>query len=97
LRADRVVGPVRTCIGCRTRDDAGNLVRIVTQGDSYVVDRGRGLPGRGAHIHPRPECLDRAEQRRALARALRVPGTYSLDALRNEVLDVSPAPGARRT
>jgi hypothetical protein len=37
-------------------------------------DPRRRLPGRGAWLHPVPECLDRAERRSAFPRALRVPG-----------------------
>lgn len=29
-------------------------------------------PGRGAHLHPTPECYDLAARRKAFARALRV-------------------------
>ena len=38
-------------------------------------------PGRGAHLHPRYECLDLAERRRAFPRALRVAGPLDLTAL----------------
>lgn len=34
-------------------------------------ERGR-LPGRGAWLHPRPDCLEQAVQRRAFSRALRI-------------------------
>ncbi|WP_267127722.1 YlxR family protein [Demequina phytophila] len=37
-----------------------------------VVDERRSLPGRGAWLHPGPECLAQALRRRALPRALRV-------------------------
>jgi predicted RNA-binding protein YlxR (DUF448 family) len=38
----------------------------------YVVPDPRGTaPGRGAHLHPTPECFALAERRRAFARALR--------------------------
>ena len=36
-----------------------------------VVDEGRSMPGRGAWLHPDPGCLETAERRRALGRALR--------------------------
>ncbi|WP_425546382.1 YlxR family protein [Amycolatopsis minnesotensis] len=39
-----------------------------------VVDERRRLPGRGAWLHPGPECLAKAERRRAFPRALRVSG-----------------------
>jgi uncharacterized protein len=39
-----------------------------------IPDPTRRRPGRGAHIHPDPSCLGRAEKRRAFGRALRVDG-----------------------
>ncbi len=93
--ADRVKGPVRTCIGCRTRDNVGNLVRITAQGGTCEVDRGQGTPGRGAYVHPRGECLDRVERTSILARALRVPGSLSMDGVRTTVLQAPNAAGSR--
>jgi len=37
-------------------------------------DPKRRLPGRGAHVHPDPACLEQAERRRAFGRALRLTG-----------------------
>ncbi|GGB40346.1 hypothetical protein GCM10011492_33940 [Flexivirga endophytica] len=42
-----------------------------------VPDGGGRLPGRGAWLHPRPDCLDKADQRRAFPRALRI--THAVD------------------
>ncbi|WP_345421927.1 YlxR family protein [Pseudonocardia xishanensis] len=70
----RAAGPVRTCVGCRSRELATGLLRVVAVNGALVPDpRGR-LPGRGAWLHLRSECLDRAERRSAFPRALRVPG-----------------------
>nr|WP_255491816.1 YlxR family protein [Actinotalea sp. JY-7876] len=68
-----LVGPVRTCVGCRQRGQRSVLLRVVRDddGDLAVVDPGRCRSGRGAWLHPDPECLDLAERRRALPRALR--------------------------
>ena len=56
------------------------LVRLVVgPTGGCVVDFDRILPGRGAHIHPRAECIDQAEARRALARALRVGSGAGVD------------------
>ncbi|MDA2988876.1 MAG: YlxR family protein [Actinomycetota bacterium] len=84
-------GPVRMCIGCRTREPASNLVRLVADADARggcVVDHERIRPGRGAHIHPRAECIEQAAKRRALPRALRTPSGVGLDILqvRAEIL-----------
>ena len=71
--------PVRTCIGCRRRTAATELFRVVvTPGPigtpvSVVPDPGRRLPGRGAWLHPDPDCVALATRRHAFGRALRVP------------------------
>ncbi|WP_433683778.1 YlxR family protein [Nocardia sp. CA-119907] len=82
--------PVRTCIGCRKRELAVDLLRIVAQdcetGDgsevvAIVPDPRRRLPGRGAWLHPVSVCLRTAERRRAFGRALRVSGQLDISAL----------------
>ena len=82
-------GPIRTCIGCRTKTVATELFRVVVArvpaaADSkpvegvgavlVVPDPGRSAAGRGAWLHPRLDCAQQAHRRRAFARALRVPG-----------------------
>ncbi|PFG42777.1 hypothetical protein ATJ88_1448 [Isoptericola jiangsuensis] len=82
-------GPVRTCVGCRARDLRSELLRLVlpTSGDlSVVAVDVRGiLPGRGAWIHPDLACLDLAERRRAVPRALRAEGPTSLTTVRDHL------------
>ena len=39
-----------------------------------VPDPQARLPGRGAYLHPRQECFELAQRRRAFSRALRLPG-----------------------
>ena len=88
----RVTGPTsvqRTCVGCRRRCDSVELVRIVAadQGDGFVArvdSRGR-LPGRGAWLHPDPECFHRAERHRAFPRALRLSGPLDLSDVRKAI------------
>ncbi len=69
---EAVHGSVRSCVGCGERVDvAGNhaLVRLIIspEGEVAVDARGGGF-GRGAHVHPRPECLQKAIDR-GLARS----------------------------
>lgn len=68
-------GRVRTCVGCGERvvvDDARGarpLVRLILgPGGVIAVDPGDGGFGRGAHVHPRKDCLAAAVAR-GLARA----------------------------
>ena len=79
---DPVIGPVRTCVGCRVRVPAGQLLRVVARDGAVVPDSGRPQPGRGAHLHRTADCLELAERRRAFPRALRVPGPLDVSALR---------------
>ena len=48
-------------------------------------DPRRRLPGRGAWLHPDPECLIRAERRSAFPRALRVPGPLDAAPVRSHL------------
>ena len=79
--------PTRMCVGCGERGAQDLLLRVVAvttePGASSVrPDPRRCQPGRGAYVHPRPECLALAERRRAFARALRLPGPLDLEPLR---------------
>jgi predicted RNA-binding protein YlxR (DUF448 family) len=47
-----------------------------------VPDERARRPGRGAWIHPRIECLDLAERRKAVSRSLRVSGPVDTGAVR---------------
>ena len=69
-------GPVRTCVGCRARAAASELLRVVAGADAegrpaLVPDPDHRAPGRGAHLHPTDECWQLAVRRRAFSRALR--------------------------
>nr|MDT0661394.1 YlxR family protein [Micromonospora sp. DSM 115978] len=70
--------PERTCVGCRRRAPAGELLRIIAVNEGPVArlrpDPARRLPGRGANLHPDPACFALAVRRRAFGRALRITG-----------------------
>lgn len=64
--------PIRTCIGCGGREPRDRLLRLSLREDGTVVPDPRGrATGRGAWVHPRRSCLERAEGPRALGRAFR--------------------------
>lgn len=65
----------RTCVGCNQTGSAPELLRVVldpTAGESsgletsakgsarVLIDLGGKLPGRGAWVHPQPQCIERA-------------------------------------
>ncbi|GAC1351304.1 MAG: hypothetical protein NVSMB1_03030 [Polyangiales bacterium] len=65
----------RSCIGCGERGDALDMIRLVLiespDGScSIAPDAKGGAFGRGAHVHPCRECLERGCQR-GLSRAFR--------------------------
>ena len=80
------VPPVRTCVGCRERARKSDLLRVVAVVEAspptVVPDERGSTPGRGAHLHPSPACLDLAERRRAFSRALRLEGPLDISAVR---------------
>ncbi len=63
--------PTRTCVGCGRKAPQRELVRFAAPSGVLEADGGRQLPGRGAYTCGRPSCFERAESRRAFARALR--------------------------
>ena len=65
---------VRTCVGCRSRASRSALLRVVASETSLVFDERASMPGRGAWGHDDAQCLEKALQRRAFVRALRVSG-----------------------
>ncbi|MCV7209181.1 YlxR family protein [Mycolicibacterium canariasense] len=79
-------GPVRTCVGCRKRELAVDLLRLAAVLDgpghyAVTVDSAGSLPGRGAWLHPDRQCLEAAIRRRAFARALRITGSPEISAV----------------
>lgn len=78
----------RTCVGCRRRDVRSALLRVVAEWNDagehiarVVADPRLRLPGRGAWLHPTPECLDLAVHRKAFGRALRVKAFLEVTAV----------------
>ena len=59
-----------------------DLLRLVVVDGSVTPDPAGRAPGRGAHLHPDPGCLELALRRRAFTRAFRVPGPLDTTAVR---------------
>ena len=79
---------MRTCVGCRRQAAKSDLVRLVWR-QTVVVDLAQREPGRGAYLHPGPDCLALATRRRSLGRALRVGG-IDPDVLREQWAAAAP-------
>ncbi|KAA8965426.1 MAG: DUF448 domain-containing protein [Mycobacterium sp.] len=90
---------MRTCVGCRQRELAVELLRVVAMATgngnvAVIVDTAGSLPGRGAWLHPTPRCARAAIRRRAFARALRITGPLDTSAV-VEHIDSLDASGNR--
>ncbi|WP_344485382.1 YlxR family protein [Glycomyces endophyticus] len=88
--SQRDAAVVRTCVGCRRRASASELLRVVVRRSEgcqnlLIPDPQRRLSGRGAHVHHSSNCLDQAVRKRAFARALRIEGAVDVAAVRTLV------------
>jgi len=67
--------PIRTCVGCRRRAAAAELVRVVLVDDRPTVlaslEARRRRVGRGASLHAREACVRAALAQGAFGRAFR--------------------------
>ena len=64
--------PQRMCAACHTRGGKEDFFRVVKTEQGAVLDEKQKLPGRGAYLCGRPECLKKARKSRAIERALSV-------------------------
>jgi predicted RNA-binding protein YlxR (DUF448 family) len=86
---------LRTCVGCGKADDVAALVRLVLgprspNGSAPVgVDvAGKTQGGRGAHVHPRPECLAKAAKS-GIARSFKAKVECTADDLVRQIVEGS--------
>ena len=62
--------PQRTCVGCREVLPKRKMIRLVRTTEGVQVDPTGKLAGRGAYLHDRRECWERA-LKGALSHALK--------------------------
>ena len=63
--------PQRTCMGCNTKKNKTDLVRIVKNKEQQIcIDTTGKTEGRGAYICNSPECLDKVIKSKRLERVL---------------------------
>lgn len=61
--------PQRTCIGCNTKKDKKELIRIVKNKNGEInVDLTGKMEGRGTYICKNEECLNKAIKNKKMAR-----------------------------
>lgn len=61
--------PQRTCIGCNTKKDKQDLIRIVLNKDGNIfIDKTGKLPGRGTYICNNIDCLEKLIKTKRLER-----------------------------
>ncbi len=64
--------PQRSCIGCGLKKDKSELLRIVRSPEGvFSLDPSGRKNGRGAYICMNPDCLEKAEKRKALQRSFK--------------------------
>lgn len=92
IDARRPQRPVRSCVGCGERAHAGELVSVVLDDSGQPVVDLAGRPsafgGRGAWVHPRRQCLERAA-RNGLSKGFRAAVRPSPETLIAAVADAA--------
>ena len=73
--------PVRSCIGCRKRENPSALIRVVLVDGKVIPDLKGGAAGRGAWLHKK--CVEVAISRGAFVFA------FKANKAQSEAIDVS--------
>ncbi|MCS4484216.1 YlxR family protein [Gleimia sp. 6138-11-ORH1] len=65
---------MRQCVGCKEVTDRRNLVRCVyvAETETVEVDSSQTAPGRGAWVHAKSKCVQRAIRNRGFVRTLKL-------------------------
>jgi uncharacterized protein len=82
--------PQRTCVGCREILPKRKMIRLVCTAEGVQIDPTGKLAGRGAYLHDRRECWERA-LKGALAHALKTTLTVDDRARLEEFMNTLPA------
>ena len=65
--------PQRTCMGCNTKKDKKDLIRIVKNNKNEItIDKTGKIEGRGAYICNSVQCLEKVIKSKRLERSLGV-------------------------
>lgn len=65
--------PERSCIGCNTKKEKRNLIRLVKNKQGEInIDRTGKMPGRGAYICDNISCLEKLIKTKKLERVFQM-------------------------
>ena len=81
--------PQRTCIGCNTKKDKKDLIRVVKNKNNEInMDKTGKLEGRGAYICDNIECLEKAIKTKRLERTFEMKISEEIyENLRGVIID----------
>ena len=81
--------PQRTCMGCNTKKDKKDLIRIVKDKNGNInIDKTGKLEGRGAYICDNIDCLEKAIKTKKLDRVFETTITSEIyNNLRGVIID----------
>ena len=84
---------VRTCIACRDVEDKRSLIRLVRSPDGIYIDPTSKQAGRGAYLHERQDCWQRAlRATQLIGRALKTKvSTADVERLANFAAELNSA------
>lgn len=82
--------PQRMCVACRTMRAQSDLIRIVNENGTAVLDMEKKRFGRGAYICTNPDCIRKARKKRIVERHLKCSAA---DALYEACMNVSETQG----
>ena len=80
--------PQRTCMGCNSKKDKNELIRIVkNKQDEVNIDKTGKQEGRGAYICNSEECLKKAIKSKRLERVLEIKLTDEIYENLRKIID----------
>lgn len=83
--------PQRTCMGCNEKKDKNMLIRVVKSNDGEInIDKTGKMPGRGAYICDKEECLEKAIKTKRIERVFETKIDDAIyEKLRGVIIDKS--------
>ena len=81
--------PQRTCIGCNSKKNKNELIRIVKDKEGNIsIDKTGKAAGRGAYICDNIECLERAIKTKKIDKAFEMKINNEIyESLRGVIID----------